>query len=200
MAMQCSSSVIDELGNIFRIEGPYDLNCNETRVFGYIDRFTIWRADKCCVQHLNWPDSRKNRNHSVELKEYSRCGWCRNWWRVSITCTPKEFVNMDRCFWEERLFGESIYKNNKLLIHHSITLTMSPHLEAPYGFWKHTNDVTGKESIYLNTTTNNFLEGTNFNYSCTPLNTPDCCREYYVIPVKSLSNSYNIQIEDKTGY
>jgi hypothetical protein len=32
------------------------------------------------------------------------------------------------------------------------------HLEAPYGFWKHTNDVTGKESIYLNIVTNNFLK------------------------------------------
>jgi hypothetical protein len=34
----------DELGNIFRIEGPYDLNYNETRIFGYINKFTIWRA------------------------------------------------------------------------------------------------------------------------------------------------------------
>jgi hypothetical protein len=42
---------------------------------------------------------------------------------------------------------------------------VGPHLKALYGFWKHTNDFTGKESIYLNTATNNFLEGTNFNYS-----------------------------------
>jgi hypothetical protein len=33
-------------------------------------------------------------------------GWC----RASVTCTPKEFVNMDRCFWEERLLGVFIYK------------------------------------------------------------------------------------------
>jgi hypothetical protein len=65
-------SVIDESRNIFRIEGPYDLNCNETRIFGYIDKFTIWRADKCCRKHSNWPDSQKERNHSVELKKYSR--------------------------------------------------------------------------------------------------------------------------------
>jgi hypothetical protein len=59
---------------------------------------------------------------------------------------------------------------------------VGPDLEAPYGFWKHTNDVTGKESIYLNTATNNFLEGTNFNYSCTPLNTPGGCRQDYIMP------------------
>jgi hypothetical protein len=63
---------------------------------------------------------------------------------------------MDRCFWEERLLGVSIYKNNKLQTHHSVTLTMGPHLEAPYGFWKHTNDATEKDSIYLNTATNNY--------------------------------------------
>jgi hypothetical protein len=77
---------------------------------------------------------------------------------------------MSRCFWEERLSGVSIYKTDILLNHFSVTLTVGPHLEAPHGFWKHTNDVTGKESMYLNTATNNFLEGINFNYSCTFLN------------------------------
>jgi hypothetical protein len=41
IVMPCSSSVIDESENVFKIEGPYDLNCNETRMFGYIDKFTI---------------------------------------------------------------------------------------------------------------------------------------------------------------
>jgi hypothetical protein len=27
-------SIIDKSGNIFRIESPYNLNCNETKVFG----------------------------------------------------------------------------------------------------------------------------------------------------------------------
>jgi hypothetical protein len=43
-------------------------------------------------------------------------------------------------------------------------------------------DVTGKESIYLNIATNNFLEETNFNYSCTSLNTSGGCRQDYIIP------------------
>jgi hypothetical protein len=187
--MPCSSAVSDESGNVFRIEGPYDINCNETRMFGYMDKFTIWRADKCCGKHPDWPDSQKLRNHLVELKEYSKYGWCRNWCRASVICTPKEFVNMNRCFWEERLSGVAIYKNDLLINHFSVTLTVCPHLEAPYGFCKHINDVTSKESIYLNTATNNFLEGTNFNYSCTPLNTPICCRQDYIMPEVRTANS-----------
>jgi hypothetical protein len=163
IVMPCSNSIIDELGNEFRIENPYDLICNETRMFGYI---SIWGADKSGKQ-----DSQKERNHSVELKKYSRCGWCRNWCRVLVTCTPKEFVTMSRCFWKERLSGVSIYKNDELLTHYSVTLMVRPHLEAPYGFWRHTNDVIGKETVYLNTATNNFLEEINFNYSYIPLNT-----------------------------
>jgi hypothetical protein len=50
-----------------------------------------------------------------------------------------------------------------------------PHLLAPYGFWKHTNNATGKENVFLNTTNNNFLEGTNYNYSCTPVTSPGKC-------------------------
>jgi hypothetical protein len=48
IVMACGSSVTDKEGNIFRIEGPYNLNCNETRTFDYIDKYTIWKADKCC--------------------------------------------------------------------------------------------------------------------------------------------------------
>jgi hypothetical protein len=37
--MPCSSEVLDESGNIFRIEGPYILDCNESRQFPYIQQF-----------------------------------------------------------------------------------------------------------------------------------------------------------------
>jgi hypothetical protein len=76
---------------------------------------------------------------------------------------------MDRSFWEERLSGVSVYKNDKLLTRHSV-IFMVGLLEAPYGFLRYTNDVRGKKSIYLNTATNN-LEGPIFNYSCRLLNT-----------------------------
>jgi hypothetical protein len=54
----------------------------------------------------------------------------------------------------------------------SVTLTVGPHQIASYSFWRHTNDTTGKESIFLNTTSNNFLKSTKYNYSCNPLNRP----------------------------
>jgi hypothetical protein len=41
---------------------------------------------------------------------------------------------MNRYFWEERLSGISIYKNNEILTHHSVTLMVGLHLKAPYGF------------------------------------------------------------------
>jgi hypothetical protein len=59
---------------------------------------------------------------------------------------------------------------------------VGPYLEVPYGFWRHTNFLTKKDSIYLNTATNNFLKVTNFNNSYTPLNTPGGCRQDYVMP------------------
>jgi hypothetical protein len=39
-----------------------------------------------------------------------------------------------------------------------------------------TNNATGKESIFLNTANNNFLEGTNYNYSSTPITSPGKCK------------------------
>jgi hypothetical protein len=45
------------------------------------------------------------------------------------------------------------------------------------------------ESIYLNITTNYFLEGINFNYSYTPLNTPGSCRQDYVMLEVHTANS-----------
>jgi hypothetical protein len=69
IVMPCSSSVIDESGNTFRIEGLYDLNFNESRSFGYIDTFTIWRGEKCCGPYPDWSSSQQLRNHSKKMKD-----------------------------------------------------------------------------------------------------------------------------------
>jgi hypothetical protein len=66
---------------------------------------------------------------------------------------------------------------------------VGPHLEVLYVFWRDTNDKIGKESIYLNTATNNFLEGTNFNYSCISLNNLGTCRQDYIMPEVQIANS-----------
>jgi hypothetical protein len=45
--MPCSNGeVLDESGNIFRIEGPYILDCSESMIFRYIEQFRTWRGQK----------------------------------------------------------------------------------------------------------------------------------------------------------
>jgi hypothetical protein len=41
IVMPCDSSVINEQGDIFSIEGPYTLNYNEPKVFNYLDKVTL---------------------------------------------------------------------------------------------------------------------------------------------------------------
>jgi hypothetical protein len=85
--------------------------------------------------------------------------------------------------------GSTIKKNNEVIQHYSVSISVGPHLVAPYGFWRHTNNVTGKESIFLNTTNNNYLEGTNYNYSCSPMTSPGKCKTDYVMPELRKINS-----------
>jgi hypothetical protein len=100
---------------------------------------------------------------------------------------------MDRCFWKELSTGVSIYKNDELIEHFSVTLTVVPHQAAPYEYWRHTNNTTGKELIFLNIASNNFLEGTNYNYSCKPLNDPTRCMEDVAMPkIKTIKRMPNI--------
>jgi hypothetical protein len=95
-----------------------------------------------------------------------------------------------RCFWEEKITGISVFKNNEIIEFYSITLTVGPYQIEPYGFWRHTNNQTGKKSIFLNTASNNFLEGTNYNYSCLPLNKPINCMEDVVMPeIRTINNT-----------
>jgi hypothetical protein len=82
-----------------------------------------------------------------------------------VACIPTDYIKMDICFWEEFTSGQIVKKNRVVINHYSITISVGPHLVAPYGFWKYTNNATGKEIIFLNTANNNFLEGTNYNYS-----------------------------------
>jgi hypothetical protein len=107
---------------------------------------------------------------------------CQNHCIVAASCKPAEIITLDRCFWKELTTGVTTYKNEEVIEHTSVTITIGPHQIAPYGFWRHTNNQTGKESIFLNTASNNFLEGTNYNYSCCPLNKPINCMEDFAMP------------------
>jgi hypothetical protein len=65
-----------------------------------------------------------------------------------------------------------------------------PHQAISYGYWHHTNNATGKELIFLNTASNNFLEGTNYNYSCQPLNKPINWMEDFAMPkIKTINGN-----------
>jgi hypothetical protein len=108
-----------------------------------------------------------------------KCGLCQNHCIVAASCKPAEIVTLDR---KELTTNIIIYKNEEIIEHTSVTITVGPHQIDPYGFWRHTNNQTGKESIFLNTASNNFLEGTNYNYSCHPLNKPVNCMEDFARP------------------
>jgi hypothetical protein len=79
----------------------------------------------------------------MDNNDFNRCSFCRNYCKATATCKPKEIITMDKCFWEELSTGVLIYKNNELIENFSITLTVGPHLAAPYGYWHHTNNAIG---------------------------------------------------------
>jgi hypothetical protein len=47
IVMPCDDLVINEQGDVFSIEEPYKLNCNKSRVFGYIDIFGFLKSYIC---------------------------------------------------------------------------------------------------------------------------------------------------------
>jgi hypothetical protein len=170
IVMPSSSKVLDESGNIFRSEGPYKLNCKESRQFPYIEQFRTWRSQKCC----EWPEIPSymdsiRAQENLKKNNFWKCGLYQNHCIVA-SCKPAEIIMLERCFWKELVTGVTTYKNEEVIEHTWVTITVGPHPLAPYGYWRHTNNQTGKESIFLNTASNNFLEGTNYNYSCHPLN------------------------------
>jgi hypothetical protein len=82
---------------------------------------------------------------------------------------------------EEKTLGLEVKKN-----------CVGLYLLAPYGFWKHTNNTTRKESVFLNTGNNNFLKNTNSNYSCTPVTSPGKYKTDYVMPeLRTINSMFN---------
>jgi hypothetical protein len=90
--MPYSSEVLDESGNIFRIEGPYKLNCEESRQFPYIEQFRTWRGQKCC----EWPeipsymDSIRAQGN-LKKNDFWKCGLCQN---LCIVATSSNSVGI----------------------------------------------------------------------------------------------------------
>jgi hypothetical protein len=167
--MPCSSEVIDKSGNIFRIQSPYTLNCKKSRQFPHIEQFRTWRGQKCC----EWPEIPSymdaiRAQGNLKENDFWKWGLCQNHYIVADSCKPAEITTLERYFWKELTTGVTTYKNEEIIEHASMTITVGPHQAASYGYWCYNNNQTGKESIFLNTGSNNFLEGTNYNHSYHP--------------------------------
>jgi hypothetical protein len=141
--MPCDSSVVNEQGDTFSIEGPYILNCNESRVFNYIDKVTLWTNGTCAAtkKYPDFPSHLSVQNYSTTITNYfSYCGWWKYWCSM-YTFRLYYFTKM---FLGRKTSGLVIRKNGEVIQHYSVTLSVGPHLLVPYGFWKHTNNATGK--------------------------------------------------------
>jgi hypothetical protein len=134
-----------------------------------------------------------NMQGNLKKNDFWKCGLCQNHCIVATSCKPMEIVTLDRCFWKELTTGVTTYKNEEIIEHNSVTITVGRYQIAPYGFWRHTNNQTGKELIFLNTASNNFLEETNYNYSYHPLNKQINCMEDFAMPeIRTINGMPNI--------
>jgi hypothetical protein len=52
LIMPCGTSLKDEFGNVYRLEGPYILRCDEMHEFNYIVEKKVWTTGHC----FGWPD------------------------------------------------------------------------------------------------------------------------------------------------
>jgi hypothetical protein len=95
---------------------------------------------------------------NLKENDFWKCGLCQNHCIVGVSFKPAEIITLERCFWKELTTGVTTYKNEEVIEHTSIIITVCPHQIG-----QHTNNATGKESIFLNTASNNFLEGMNYN-------------------------------------
>jgi hypothetical protein len=74
--MPCSSEIMDESGNVFKIERAYKLDC-VPKEFVYIDKVISWRGQKCC----DWSTLLGEVSHlstkvSITTNDFLRCGFC----------------------------------------------------------------------------------------------------------------------------
>jgi hypothetical protein len=66
--MPYDGSVVDDLGNVYSLKGPFELKCDDYITFNYVTGLHVWHGDKCCKDPSfpNWP----HRNGSATVEEY----------------------------------------------------------------------------------------------------------------------------------
>jgi hypothetical protein len=79
LIMPWGATLKDEFENMYRIEGPYILKCDEMHEFNYVTERKVWHASHCC----GWPDilnKWQNPTGKMEYKVNPGCGPCKEWY------------------------------------------------------------------------------------------------------------------------
>jgi hypothetical protein len=156
----------DDFGILYNLSGPYKLECGEKAEFWYMDSRIVGYWDGC-LGSPSWSKKYSRNGESriggekqtqANFKDHCTAGWKLRIW--DIWMCERHKVKMLPCYWVEIPLSISVNGTFQQIIQQSVRV--SPILQAPYGMW--INDT----SIYLNTASNNCLEGTNFNYPCMP--------------------------------
>jgi hypothetical protein len=186
LLMPCDSVARDEFNHTYQFKGPFELVCSDYIDFDYLDLVEVWHNDKCCFDvewEKAWNDKSINKSDKIQggkdwKARQAGCGTCWNRCAARYRCTRHK-VSMQRCHYQETSLSVIIDNIEREYIQNSISV--GPAFQSPYGFWRN------ETSTILNTATNNFLEGTNFNYSCKPTNSPRC-RDDYIFPQPVITN------------
>jgi hypothetical protein len=56
-----------------------------------------------------------NLSGEIKASDNGKCGWCKNYYKQTIACKPKEIIKLNKCFWEEQTTEIVIYKNDIFL-------------------------------------------------------------------------------------
>jgi hypothetical protein len=48
LIMSCGATLKDEFENLYRLECPYILKCDEMHEFNYMTKRRVWNAGHCC--------------------------------------------------------------------------------------------------------------------------------------------------------
>jgi hypothetical protein len=104
----------------------------------------------------------------------SQCGLVRDYWQSKYRCNTKDVI-FRKCFWSESS-STSLTVNNISVDLSTVTLSVSPYRQTPFGFWHN-------ESHYIiDWKENNSFKDTRLNYNCKPINKPSEGGIPFVLP------------------
>jgi hypothetical protein len=159
--MPCDGSVVDEAGNVYRLKGPYELQCGDFVTFNYTTHRDSWSGNQCGGEPKLPSWKHRNAKHMVKEGHFPPCVFC-YLWCVSIYRCDTVPVELQLCEWVET---ESYFTINDVRLNETmVSLTISPSMDARYGFWRN------ESGIFIRTADWLFMEHTVFNYSCAVTN------------------------------